>query len=276
MRVRVASSLTTTNAHGCLFSALGAKTAASSTWAIKSSGTPSGAKLRQARWWWTTSKKSGIDPPEGVDVEDAERRVPRPVVERRGPGTAAEVLRHPIGHAFEPFFRVRRRQLVQMQEAGVATGHVLIWRDHQALAVVARRDVPYVREVGPVPEGLSLIGLAKPDEHDQQPERRLTAENALPRPRIAAEVPALDFVGRLEALIDFTDPEERKLVDLARQVSPIRAGVLPPRQRRKPLQVLISLGRRGTNSPRGQTWRGFGAWLQPQPGVDTVLHRGGD
>src|SRR5437588_1352769 len=102
MRVRVPSSRTTTNAHGCLFSALGANTAASSTWATRSSGTPSGAKSRQARWWWTTSKKSGIHAPEGVDVEDAQRRVPRPVVERGRAGTAAEVLRHPVRHAFEP------------------------------------------------------------------------------------------------------------------------------------------------------------------------------
>src|SRR5438270_10214408 len=126
MRKRVASSLTTTKTHGCLFSALGAKTAASRTWATRSSGTASGAKFRQARWWWTTSKKSGIDAPEGVDVEDAQGRVPRPVVERGRAGTAAEVLRHPIGHAFEPFLGVGRRQLVQVQEARVAAGQVLV------------------------------------------------------------------------------------------------------------------------------------------------------
>src|SRR5438270_10808548 len=102
MRLRVASSLTTTNTHGCLFSALGAEVAASGRRSTRSSGTSSAAYARQARWRWTTSKKSGIDARERVDVEDAQGRVPGPVVKCWRTGPTAEVLGDAVGHAREP------------------------------------------------------------------------------------------------------------------------------------------------------------------------------
>src|SRR3954452_12424663 len=159
MRVRVASSLTTTNAQGWLFSALGAKVAASRTVARMSSSMSSVAKFRHARWLCTTSKKSGIDALERVDVEDAQGLVVRPVVEGRCPRPTAEVLGDSVGHALEPLLWVGGSDLVQVHEERITAVHTLVRRDHQPAAdrlVVARGDVVDVREVGPVPKGLRL------------------------------------------------------------------------------------------------------------------------
>ena len=78
-----------------------------------------------------------------------------------------------------------------------------------------------VREVRPIAEGLRLVRLLDPDEHEQQPERRLAGEHALRRPRVPPKPPS--SVGR-----DLRNPEEPELVELAGKVSAIRAGVLEP------------------------------------------------
>src|SRR5205807_455085 len=106
---------------------------------------------------WTTSKKSGIDALERVDVEDAQRRMIRPIVECRCPEAAAEALGHPVGHPPEPHLRITGPKFVEMHEAWIGAVEVLVRRDHQPttdLVVVARRDVADVREVSPVPKRL--------------------------------------------------------------------------------------------------------------------------
>src|SRR5207253_11009527 len=122
--------------NGGRFSAQSANMATSSTCFRRSSGTSPVANERHARWRWTTSKNSGIEAPEGVDVEDAQGGMEGPVVERGRAGPAAQVLGDAVGHAFEPAFGIARGQLVQVQEARVTATHVLVGRDHQPVAVV--------------------------------------------------------------------------------------------------------------------------------------------
>src|SRR3954454_3950715 len=190
MRVRVAPSFTTTNTQGWLFSALGAKVAASRTVARMSSSTSSVAKFRHARWPCTTSKNSGIDAPERVDVEDAQGPVVRPVVEGRCPRPTAEVLGDSVGHALEPFLWVGSSDLVQVHEERITAVHTLMGRDHQPAAdrlVVRCGDVVDVGEVGPAPNRLPGARLPHADQHEKEPERGLPCQHALAGTRNAPE-----------------------------------------------------------------------------------------
>ena len=77
MAARRSASRTTTNSHGCLFSALGARTAASRIARASSSSTGASQNSRHARCAWTTAKKPG-------SVTCAPSRVAR-----RGAGTCS-------------------------------------------------------------------------------------------------------------------------------------------------------------------------------------------
>src|SRR5947208_88273 len=131
IRARIFSSRTTTNTQGWRFSALGAWVAASSSRSTTSSGTSSAVKVRQARWRWTTSKNSGTDAAEGVDVHDAEGGVVGPGVPGRRSHAAPEALGNQAGHGEEARLGVGRVHLVEVEEAGIAAGGVLVDRDHR-------------------------------------------------------------------------------------------------------------------------------------------------
>src|SRR3954447_6214220 len=177
-----------------------------------SSSMSSVAKFRHARWLCTTSKKSGIDALERVDVEDAQGPVVRPVVEGRCPRPTAEVLGDTVGHALEPLLWVGSSDLVQVHEERIAAVDVLVRRDHQPAAdrlVVARGDVVDVREVGPVPKGLRLVRLPHADQHEQEAERWLACQHTLARTWNAPESPSgVD--------LSLRDPEVPEFIDLPR------------------------------------------------------------
>ena len=207
--------------------------------------------------------------PERVHVHDAQRGVVRPVVER-GRARLAEQRGDERRHRLERGLGIVGVHLVEVHEARIAAGHVLVRRDHGVAGDGDLGDVADVHEVAPVPQRLRLIGLARGDEHERETDRGLAREPTLSGPWVVAEVMAGHAVGhrgRGEVGVDLVDAEERELGKSAGKIGAIPHDVLPPC---RPLHPGLSehLG----HPTAGVRVDGPVGHLEVQPGRDAVLH----
>ena len=166
-----------------------------------SSSTGSSVNQRQARWRWTTSKKSfnacahrrGANEftymIRSASCQPQYENASLPCTPKRASTSGVIELERVLW-----FCGVH---LVEVHEAGIATGDVLVRRDHGIARDAHRGDPRDVHEVAPVAQLLRAVGRRRTDEHERQADRGLARQPSLPGSWRAPEVVSGDGLRRI-------------------------------------------------------------------------------